>query len=106
MITRRNQENILIYAAFLKLSPVEINDKELKNKEIAELISRLTFTLIISHCRFPLICIKIPERDCIARSMGGLDFMWVSPVGPKEGDSVENWFDVSNSVRPTIGKYS
>ena len=69
-------------------------------------MSRLTFSLIISHRRFPLICIEIPERDCIARSMGGLNFMWVSSVGPKEGDSVENWFDVSNSVRPTVRENS
>jgi hypothetical protein len=38
--------------------------------------------------------------------MGGLYFMWIPPVGPEEGDSVEDGLDVGDAVRPTIGEYS
>lgn len=69
-------------------------------------MSRLTFTLIFSHCHLTLVCIEIPKCDCIARSMGGLYFMWVPSVRPEKCDSVENRFNVSDSVRPAVWKYS
>lgn len=66
--------------------------------------SELTISLIFSNGEFSLIRIKVPERDCISSSVCGLDFVWVSSVRPEKGDSVENWFNVCDSIGPTVGK--
>lgn len=63
----------------------------------------LTVSLIFSYGQFTLVRIKIPQRDCVSRSMCRLNFMWVSSIWPEEGYSIENRFHIGHPIHPTRG---
>lgn len=66
----------------------------------------ISFDIIAFFRFFPFFSVEIPNSNGVASAEGGLNFVRIATIGPKENHPIEDGLDIHHFGRPRLRKHS